>query len=153
MDDTRPETQEEDIEDQTTHVLEEARMVLPGLQALFGFQLIAVFNNRFSQLPASDQLTHLVSLILVVAAIAIIMTPAAYHRQAEPHRVSRQFIKLASRLMTLAMVPLMLGLCLDLYVVANAVLANGAASAALAAMFLALFLTLWFVFPQIRKRP
>ncbi|TLG71825.1 hypothetical protein [Methylocystis sp. B8] len=27
--------------------IEEARMVLPGIQALFGFQLIAVFNNRF----------------------------------------------------------------------------------------------------------
>jgi len=37
MDDTRPETQEEDIEDQTSQVLEEARMVLPGIQALFGF--------------------------------------------------------------------------------------------------------------------
>lgn len=26
------------------HLLEECRMVLPGIQALFGFQLIAVFN-------------------------------------------------------------------------------------------------------------
>ena len=27
--------------------IEEARMVVPGLQALFGFQLIAIFNRRF----------------------------------------------------------------------------------------------------------
>jgi len=28
-------------------LLEECRMVLPGIQALFGFQLIVVFNSRF----------------------------------------------------------------------------------------------------------
>ena len=32
-----------------THLLDECRMILPGLQALFGFQLIAVFNQRFAQ--------------------------------------------------------------------------------------------------------
>ena len=32
----------------TSHLLEECRMVLPGIQALFGFQLIAVFNSRFA---------------------------------------------------------------------------------------------------------
>jgi hypothetical protein len=29
--------------------IEEARMVLSGTQALFGFQLIAAFNERFQQ--------------------------------------------------------------------------------------------------------
>jgi hypothetical protein len=37
----------EDLERAATHVLEEARMVLPGIQALLGFQLIAVFSSRF----------------------------------------------------------------------------------------------------------
>jgi hypothetical protein len=32
-----------------TYLLDECRMVLPGIQALFGFQLIAVFNQRFEQ--------------------------------------------------------------------------------------------------------
>jgi hypothetical protein len=31
-------------------VVDEARMLLPGIQALFGFQLIAVFNQTFSQI-------------------------------------------------------------------------------------------------------
>ncbi|GAC1430502.1 MAG: hypothetical protein NVSMB6_29390 [Burkholderiaceae bacterium] len=33
-----------------TSVVEEARMVIPGVQALFGFQTIAVFNNQFGEL-------------------------------------------------------------------------------------------------------
>ena len=60
--------------------IEEARMMLPGIQALFGFQLIAVFNERFHQLTEADQVLHYIALLLVALAIAIIMTPAAYHR-------------------------------------------------------------------------
>jgi hypothetical protein len=35
------------LEEETRTVIEEARMVLPGIQAVFEFQLIAVFNNGF----------------------------------------------------------------------------------------------------------
>ena len=37
----------EPLEKVVEHLEEEARMILPGIQALFGFQLIAVFNQRF----------------------------------------------------------------------------------------------------------
>jgi hypothetical protein len=36
--------------------IEEARMVLPGIQAIFGFQLIAVFNTKFAELSDFDQI-------------------------------------------------------------------------------------------------
>jgi hypothetical protein len=35
------------------YVLDECRMVLPGIQALFGFQLIAVFSPGFREEPRS----------------------------------------------------------------------------------------------------
>jgi hypothetical protein len=37
-------------------------MVLPGLQALFGFQLIAVFSSAFRDLAESTACRHLDSL-------------------------------------------------------------------------------------------
>ena len=38
------------------YLLDECRMVLPGIQALFGFQLIVVFNSGFDQkLSATEQ--------------------------------------------------------------------------------------------------
>jgi hypothetical protein len=37
----------EDISKATSHLLEECRMVLPSMQALFGFQWVAFFNQRF----------------------------------------------------------------------------------------------------------
>ena len=45
-------------------LLEECRMVLPGIQALFGFQLIAVFNEGFSdKLTPGEQELHLAAII------------------------------------------------------------------------------------------
>src|SRR6185312_6704027 len=64
------------------HVLEECRMVLPGIQALFGFQLIAVFNQGFGEkLSQAQQVLHLVALVLTTLSMALVMTPAALHRQ------------------------------------------------------------------------
>jgi hypothetical protein len=135
------------------HILEEARMVLPGIQALFGFQLIAVFNQRFSaDLPQAEQVVHLVALLLTAASAALIMTPAAYHRQAERGHLSAYFIDLASRLITLAMVPLMLGISLDAFVVARLILEDVAAAAIVALALFCLFSALWFVFPCLRAR-
>ena len=67
--DAEPET----LQEQARNSLDEARMVLPGIQAVFGFQLIAVFNARFERLDVPLQFTHLVSLCLVVLAMALLM--------------------------------------------------------------------------------
>src|SRR5262249_10930886 len=102
--------------------IEEARVVLPGIQALFGFQLIAVFNERFQQLSAFEQLIHFTALLLIASAIGLIMTPAAYHRIAERSTVSKFFITLSSWLIAGAMVPLMLAICLEVYLLGRLVL-------------------------------
>ena len=80
------------------YLLEECRMVLPGIQALFGFQLIAVFSPGFAQkLTLAEQRLHLVAIALLAIAVALIMAPAAYHRQREPQEVTSTFIQLATR--------------------------------------------------------
>ena len=76
--------QTESLKDQAHSMHEEARMVLPGIQALFGFQLIAVFNRPFFDLGDSDRALHLASLILVGIAIGLVMAPAAHHRLTAP---------------------------------------------------------------------
>ena len=94
------------LEEEIRTVIEEVRMVLPGIQAFFGFQLIAVFNNRFQELTHTEQVLHLIALLLLAVSIALIMTPAAYHRIAERGMVSRHFVELASRFLECAMFPL-----------------------------------------------
>src|SRR5215831_350884 len=99
------------------HAIGEARMVLPGIKALFGFQLIAVFNQRFTDLSSEQQKVHLAALVLTGISIALIMAPAAYHRQVERDRISAYFLSLTSTLLTLAMLPLAFAIALDTFIV------------------------------------
>jgi hypothetical protein len=128
-------------------------MVLPGIQALFGFQLIAVFNQRFSSdLDSGQQLVHLAALFLVAISVATIMTPAAYHRQAERGRISQRFVRLASRLVALAMLPLAAGMSMDLFVVASMITRHGSISAALAGLLICGLIGAWLAFPLSAAR-
>src|SRR5438874_12264465 len=81
------------LKDEARNIHEEARMVLPGIQALFGFQLIAVFNRPFFDLDPFDRVLHLSSLVLVAVSIGLIMAPAADHRLAERGRISSRWVK------------------------------------------------------------
>lgn len=144
--------EQETLKEEADHVIEESRMVLPGIQTLFGFQLIAVFNERFeTKLLPFEQDLHLASTILVALAIAIIMTPAAYHRQAERGSISQYFVDLSSRLMTVALVPLALGIVLEVYLIAEIVLHSEWLGSVIAACLLLVFAALWFVMPQLKR--
>src|SRR5206468_2679741 len=138
------------LSEAVTHLLEECRMVLPGIQALFGFQLIAVFNSRFAEkLTSGEQGLHLLAIGLVVIAVGIIMTPAALHRQTCPTEVTESFIRVSSFLMLCSMLPLALAICIDFYLVAH-VIVEGTVPAILAGGLFAILALLWFVVPRVR---
>jgi hypothetical protein len=87
----------------------------------------------------------------VTVSIALIMTPAAYDRIVDDPRISRRFIRLASRVITTAMVPLMLGIAIEIYVVTSLVI-EARATAAVTALIVALFfVALWFALPWWRR--
>jgi len=144
--------EQESLKDEMRNIVEETRMVIPGVQALFGFQTMAVFNNRFQDLPASGVIAYLVGLGLLALSIALLMAPAAYHRIAERGCVSRKMINLASTLITAGLAPLMLGLSLDIYVVVLAALDDAQMALYGAIVSLVLFTLLWFAFPLGMRR-
>ncbi len=125
-------------------------MILPGIQALFGFQLIAVFSPGFGQkLSLAQQRLHVVAIGLVVLGIALVMAPAALHRQ-DPREVTATFIRVSTRLLLSSMAPLAASICLECYLV-GAVVVGARAGAIMAAAFFAGFIGLWFVLPRMRR--
>jgi hypothetical protein len=133
-----------ELEDRIEHVLTEARMVLPGVQALLGFQFAAVLLDGFDRLPTSSQRLHLAGLGLMALATILLMTPAAYHRIVEGGADTERFHRFAARMILLAMVPLALGLSADVVVVVRKVTASLPASLASGFTALAVFYGLWF---------
>ncbi len=130
-------------------IIDEIRMLLPGIQALFGFQLIAVFNQTFSEkLTQFEQQLHLLAIGLTVLTTMIIMTPAAYHRQMEVEAVTDSFIHMASKLMLVSMISLSISICLDFYLVSRLILKNEPLSLLIALVTFALFVLEWIVIPR-----
>jgi hypothetical protein len=135
------------------HILEECRMVLPGIQALFGFQLIAVFNQGFAEkLSAPQQQLHMLSIVLTVFAVALVMTPAALHRQVDPMAVDRLFIKSSTLLLLLSMFPLSLSICVEIYLIAYVITQSFWLSLLISMGLLMHFFILWLLFPHLTKR-
>ena len=98
-------------------MLTEARVILPGAQALLGFQLAIVLTSAFERLPEASRLLHGASLLCVALAIILLITPAALHRIVWAGEDSEDLLRSGGRLTLIALVPLALGMAGDAYVV------------------------------------
>ncbi|MCA1592649.1 MAG: DUF6328 family protein [Acidobacteria bacterium] len=139
------------LKDKIRHVLTEARVVLPGAQALLGFQFVAVLMESFEKLPPTSKYVHLASLAMTALTVIFLMTPAAYHRIVEEGENTEHFHRFASRMVIAAMVPLALGICGDVYVVVLKVLDSQLISVVASLVILALFWELWFGLTLYRR--
>jgi len=126
--------------------LTEARVILPGAQALLGFQLAIVLTPAFERLPMLSRGVHAVSLGLVAVSVMLLMAPAAVHRIVFAGEASPDMYRIGSNLITAATVPLALALAGDLYVVIAKI--GGETIGAICAIVAAVLLAgLWYGFP------
>lgn len=139
-------TQEPDtaLSDKVRHVLTEARMVLPGAQALLGFGAIAVLMDAFKTLSPTLKVVHTVGLCWIALAVVLLMTPAAYHRIAEHGEHSERFHAVATRLLLCAMAALAPGLAAATWIVLEQATGSRAAGIAAAACVMLVAYGAWF---------
>lgn len=133
------------------YVLTEARVVLPGAQALLGFQLAIVLTNGFQQLSSNLKTTHGAALALIAISTALLIAPAAYHRLVYAGRNEPEFHRLASRLLLIATVFLALGLATDTYVVVSKIGNEAWLPLWSAVAVAAVLLGLWHLWPWWRR--
>ena len=139
------------IHKKVEQVLTEARVVLPGAQALLGFQFSTILLEEFDKLPPSSKHIHMMSLALMALSVILLMTPAAYHRIVEHGEDTEHFHTIASRLVLASMVTLPIGICGDLFVVVRKVTGNTSVSLVSSFLALAVFYGLWFGFTLYRR--
>lgn len=139
------------LTDKIKHVLTECRVVLPGSQALLGFQFISILTESFDKLPPLSKYIHLASLGLNALTIVLLITPAAYHRLVEEGEETEHFHRFASKILIAALVPLALALAGDVYVVVQKVSNSQLVSVVSALVVLAVFWELWFGLTLYRR--
>ncbi len=136
-----------DITTRTAQMLTEARIALPGAQALIGFQLAVMMTRAFVDLPQASRLVHGASLLCVAVALVLLVAPAAFHRIAFGGDDTERFYRIGSNLVTVALLPLALGVSGDVYVAIERILGSGAAAIATAAGSFAMLSVFWFFYP------
>jgi hypothetical protein len=139
------------LKDKIDQALTEARVVLPGAQALLGFQLVTIFMDGFDKLPNSSKYIHMISLTLMAVTMVFLMTPAAFHRIAAKGEESERVQSVASWFLIAAMTTLPLGIAGDIYILFLKVTRSVLASRAVAAGVLIFFYALWFGYTSYRR--
>jgi hypothetical protein len=143
---------EPDLSTRIDQMLTEARVIIPGAQALLGFQLTIVLTKVFSELPGSAKTVHALALGCIALAVMLLMTPAAYHRLVYGGEDNQDMVRTGTRLITSATVPLALGLSADVYVTATQIAGSSAVGVFAAALALAALVGLWHIYPLVARR-
>ncbi len=134
------------------HDLMEVRVILPGAQALLGFQFATFLMPAFQQLPPSLKALHVVALGLVALATIVLMSPAAFHRIAEKGEDSERVPRFTTWMILTALPLLVFGIALDLRVVIVKAIGEGALSVAVPVATIGAAAALWAVYPLMRRR-
>ena len=130
----------------------EIRVVLPGAQALLGFQFSAVLSERFAELPFSIQAVHFGALSAAALSVILLMAPAAYHRIAAAGEDTLAVNLFGVFAMLSAMGLLGIALAGDFYVVLGMAVGWNVTVAFVAIMSFLAAVALWFGYPLTRQR-
>jgi hypothetical protein len=141
------------LHDQVNQVMTEARVVLPGAQAMLGFQFITFFETSFQELPGYIKAVHLVCVSLIAFTVVLLMTPAAFHRVAEGGEESERVVRVASWCVVGSMIPLAIGMSGDFWVIIMKITQSLPLAIFASSLTLAVFLGLWFGYTLFRRRP
>jgi hypothetical protein len=134
------------------HMLTEARVILPGAQALLGFQLIAMMTKSFDELSRTGRLLHLIALLSLALAIVLLISPAAIHRLAFRGSDDARVQWIGSVLITMALLPLACAISCDVWIALVRLFGETAASWSGAVAVFLFLLGLWYLFPLLIKR-
>jgi uncharacterized protein DUF6328 len=132
-------------------LLTEARLIIPGAQALLGFQLTVTLTKAFSELPPESKLAHAAALGCIGLTVLLLMAPASLHRIAFNGEDDSLFVKIGSRFVIAAPLPLALAIALDTYVAADRAVQSPTVAVALAVAAIVALVGCWYVYPTWRR--
>jgi Family of unknown function (DUF6328) len=139
------------LETQVDQLLTEARVIIPGVQALLGFQLTVTLTRAFQELPTDAKVAHAIALCCIGLAVILLMAPASLHRISFGGQDDPEFLKIASVFVVAAPLPLAFGIGLDSYVAAGRALQSEGAATILASGAVLVLLGMWYAYPLWRR--
>jgi hypothetical protein len=144
------ETEKERVDRELIELLNEVRIVLPGVQVLFGFLLIVPFQQGFQDVTDLQRQLFIVAFLTAMAASVFLIAPSSYHRIRFRSGDKRQMLETSNKLVLAGTGLLAVSLTTAAYLVTEYIYGPlaGALVAVIAAAFLGWF---WFGLPLWRE--
>ena len=146
------ESRKERLDRELMELLQELRVVIPGVQVLLAFLLTAPFQQRFAQLPGSMRNAFFASIVCATLATAFLIAPSAHHRLRWRAGEKERLVRVGNQMAIIGTVFLAAAIVLALYVITDVLFTtNLAVLTAIAA--LVVFGGLWYVLPMLGRQP
>lgn len=134
---------------ESVELLQELRIILPGVQILFAFLLTVPFSARFAEVTATQRYVFFGTLLFTAFATAFLIAPSAHHRVLWRQHVREERLQSANRLTLAGIACLLVAMAGAVYMVSGVIFGSSVAAVASAVIAL-LFLYLWFVQPLLQ---
>lgn len=140
----------ERLDRELIELLNELRVILPGVQVLFAFLLTLPFTQRFLDLTAVQRDVYFAAFMTTAAASVLLMTPSAFHRLRWRRGDKERLLVLSNKFAIAGLVLIAVAITLVVFVVTDVVFESTSAAigSGLIAAAIAIF---WFVVPLSRK--
>jgi hypothetical protein len=127
-------------------LLNELRVVLPGVTVLFGFLLAVPFARGWSKVTPFQQDAFLTAFFATAVSALLLIAPSSYHRLRFRHGNKERIVLLGNALAIAGLSAFAIALGAAVLLVADYLLSRTAAVAA-AAVIMAVLVALWYGLP------
>jgi Na+/H+ antiporter NhaD/arsenite permease-like protein len=134
------------LDRELVELLNELRVMIPGVQVLFAFLLTVPFTNRFADARVLERSAYAVSFGCATVCSVLLLTPSVYHRTRFRQRDKERLLRWSNRLTIAASAVLAVGIASSVLLVVG-FLYSDAWGVVAAGIALALAAALWFVLP------
>lgn len=144
------ESKPERLDRELGELMQELRVLLPGVQVLFAFLLTVPFAQRFSQVSEGDKRLFVTALICTALASALLIAPGAFHRVLFRSRDKDWLVSVSNGLALAGTAFLAVAMTCVVYLVTD-VIYDSRAAGLVAAPIGAIFVIVWYVVPLVRR--
>jgi hypothetical protein len=148
----RDESEGERLDRQLGELLQELRVVLPGVQVLFAFLLTVPFTARFADITDTQRGVYVVVLLSTALATVLLMAPTALHRLRFRQHRKQQIVNLSHRFVICGGGVLGVAVSAAVFLVMDVVYGRAAGLTAGLAT-LAVIVVMWVIVPLSGRRP
>ncbi len=132
-------------------LLQELRVVIPGVQVLFAFLLAVPFSTQFVRVDQFERVVFFIALLFAALSVVLLLAPSIQHRILFRHEQKHYLVANGNRLVIAGMTSLAVSMTLSLMLVSHflygiwgAVIVGGVAVLAYGAI--------WYAMPLARRR-